>query len=155
MKQILANLATNARDAMAAGGLITVGTSNVDLSGDAFVALSFSDTGSGMSSETAEHLFEPFFTTKDPGSGTGLGLSIVHSLVSDLSGRIHVESAPGSGATFTIYLPEAGTVPEFHDFEDRISSARRAATILLVEDQDDVRSPLSMHLLGSSGYKVH
>ena len=76
-----------------------------------FVVLSVADTGVGMSAKTAEHLFEPFFTTKGLGKGTGLGLSIVHSIVTDLGGTIHVESEPGCGATFMVYLPRVEAVP--------------------------------------------
>jgi PAS domain S-box-containing protein len=112
LSQILVNLVTNARDAMPEGGLLRIQTANVDLektgspgSTNEYVALIVEDTGVGMNSETAERLFEPFFTTKFPGRGTGLGLSIVDSIVRDLGGTIDVESAPGCGTTFTIYLP--------------------------------------------------
>jgi hypothetical protein len=113
LKQVVMNLAANARDAMPGGGRVTIETTNVDapqglspaIIWKAFVALSVADTGEGMSPEMAEHLFEPFFTTKQPGSGTGLGLSIVHSIVTDLGGTIHVDSEKGRGTTFTVYLP--------------------------------------------------
>jgi PAS domain S-box-containing protein len=110
--QILMNLVTNARDAMPEGGLLRIQTANVDLektgspgSTNEYVALIVEDTGVGMDSKTADRLFEPFFTTKFPGRGTGLGLSIVDSIVRDLGGTIDVESAPGCGTTFTVYLP--------------------------------------------------
>jgi PAS domain S-box-containing protein len=113
LRQVVVNLAANARDAMPGGGRITVETANVDapqgaspaVIWKAFVALSVTDTGEGMSPDMAEHLFEPFFTTRQPGSGTGLGLSIVHSIVTDLGGTIHVDSEKGRGAAFTVYLP--------------------------------------------------
>jgi PAS domain S-box-containing protein len=112
--QILINLVTNARDAMRDGGLLRIQTANVDLENTGspgsitdYVALIVEDTGVGMDSETAERLFEPFFTTKFPGRGTGLGLSIVDSIVHALGGTIDVESAPGCGTTFNIYLPRA------------------------------------------------
>lgn len=115
LKQVVMNLAANARDAMPHGGRVTIETANIDVPQTggsaniwrAFVALSVTDTGAGMSTETAEQLFDPFFTTKQTGNGTGLGLSIVHSIVSDLGGTIHVDSEPGKGATFTVYLPVA------------------------------------------------
>jgi len=113
LRQVVMNLAANARDAVPNGGRITIETANVDapqgassaIIWKAFVALSVSDSGEGMSADVAEQLFEPFFTTKQPGSGTGLGLSIVHSIVTDLGGTIHVDSEPGRGTTFTVYLP--------------------------------------------------
>ncbi len=113
LKQVVMNLAANARDAMPDGGRVTFETTNVDapqgaspaIIWKAFVAFSVSDTGAGMSAEMAEHLFEPFFTTKSPGGGTGLGLSIVFSIVTDLGGTIHVDSEKGRGTTFTVYLP--------------------------------------------------
>lgn len=115
LRQVVMNLAQNARDAMPGGGKIIIETNNVDapqgasaaIIWKAFVALSVTDTGAGMSPELADQLFEPFFTTKAPGSGTGLGLSILHSIVTDLGGTIHVDSEPGRGTTFTVYLPVA------------------------------------------------
>jgi two-component system cell cycle sensor histidine kinase/response regulator CckA len=122
---VVLNLAANARDAMPHGGTVTIETANVDVpqigsfanTWEGFVALTVTDMGSGMTAETAEHLFEPFFTTKPSGSGTGLGLSIVHSIVCDLGGTIHVESEPGRGATFAVYLPVSGSPVGTHLLE--------------------------------------
>ena len=153
MKQILMNLCANARDAMPEGGRVTIATSNVegpraDFTGsvlDRFITLTVGDTGAGMSAETAEHLFEPFFTTKEPGSGTGLGLSIVHSIVTDHGGSIHVDAEPGKGAVFTIYLPQASAgAPRANDPQP--VHEEDPPTILLVEDQHDVRRLLRAYL---------
>src|SRR5207247_762061 len=113
-----------------------------------------SDTGCGMDDRTRAHLFEPFFTTKDVGKGTGLGLSMVYGLIKQSGGHIEVQSTMGRGTTFTIYLPEA---------EDRTTTAplsvpsseeaRGTETILLVEDEEGVRS-LSREILRRKGYKV-
>jgi two-component system, cell cycle sensor histidine kinase and response regulator CckA len=161
LKQVLINLSANARDAMPpTGGKVTIRTANVDVPRSGvfagakgpFVALSVADTGTGMSAETAEHLFEPFFTTREPGKGTGLGLSIVHSIVTDLGGTIHVESEPGHGATFTMYIPQAGTEVARSASSDPVPRAP-AATVLLVEDQAGVRHLLREYL-ATSGCKV-
>jgi CheY-like chemotaxis protein len=143
-------------------GEITVETANVDVprpasplsARDAFVALSVTDTGTGMSKETADRLFEPLFTTRAPGRGTGLGLSIVHSIVTDLGGSIHVESEPGKGARFTVCLPRAGAefaTPSAADASLRESS--EPVTVLLADDQEGVRSLLRTYLT-ASGYRV-
>jgi len=156
VKQILMNLVANARDAMPDGGALTIGTAKVAAprpgapagSTESFVSLTVTDTGTGMSRETAEHLFEPFFTTKALGKGTGLGLSIVHSIVTDLGGSIHVESEPGHGATFTLYLPRtAGAAWPAGD--GGLHPAMRGAdppTVLLVEDNEAVRRLLANYL---------
>lgn len=151
LKQILMNLIANARDAMPAGGEITIETLNIEkprpCAGsselEAFVALNVTDTGNGMSAQTGEHLFEPFFTTKAPGRGTGLGLSIVHSIVTDLGGSIQVESEPGRGAAFRIWIPRAAGAPETSD----------PPTVLLAEDQEGIRRLLRDYLV-NSGYAV-
>ena len=167
LKQVLMNLVANARDATPGAGSITIETSNVDIrhaeftseTGDDFVSLSVTDTGTGMSADTAERLFEPFFTTKARGSGTGLGLSIVHSIVMDHGGTIHVDSAPGSGTTFTICLPRAqastgGPVTCGLD-ASKVDGSNVAApaTILLVGDREVARR-LIYGYLARAGYKV-
>ena len=153
MKQILMNLCANARDAMPECGHVTIETSNVDgpradFTGtvrDRFVSLQVRDTGAGMSAETAQHIFEPFFTTKEPGTGTGLGLSIVHSIVTDHGGSIHADAEPGKGTVFTIYFPRASAgAPVTED--PRPSEKQNPATILLVEDQHEVRRLVRTYL---------
>jgi len=147
LKQVLMNLVANARDAMPAGGEITVESSNESDS----VVLGVSDTGDGISAHTGQHLFEPFFSTKVPGSGTGLGLSIVHSIVTDLRGTIQVESVPGRGAAFHISIPRATAVSPA-EIPASAESDRRI-TVLLAEDQDGIRRLVRDYLTGS-GYTV-
>ncbi len=117
IEQLLVNLAVNARDAMPKGGRLTIETDRIDIpAGDlerhrvlepgAYVVLSVRDTGTGMDDETLAHVFEPFFTTKANGKGTGLGLSVVYGIVDSCGGHIGVDSAPGQGTTFTVYLPQ-------------------------------------------------
>ncbi len=163
--QMLANLCVNARDAIADTGRVTIRTDNATLDvgycathadsqpGD-YVLLAVSDNGSGMDSETASHLFEPFFTTKEMGKGTGLGLATVYGIVRQNEGFISIDSQPGSGTTFSIYLPRSTKGPvEMIQGEALSPAAPGHETILLVEDEemnlDVTRSMLTLH-----GYHV-
>ena len=162
--QVLMNLAVNARDAMPSGGRLTIQTTGIQLDAgvsavhpDAapgpYVMLAVSDTGTGMSRETREHIFEPFFTTQDEGRGTGLGLSTVYGIVRQFGGAIWVESEPGRGSKFTVCLPriegEAG--PELSPPASTDLSG--GETILLVEDQAEVRK-LAVEVLKGYGYRI-
>lgn len=161
LKQVLMNLVSNACDALPQSGSVIIETANVDVprldsavdARETFVSLSVVDTGSGMSAETADHLFEPFFTTREPGKGTGLGLSIVHSIVSDLGGSVHVESEFGKGARFTVFIPRSDVATITPSEELARQEPAGPVTILLVEDQEGVRSLVRAYLTGS-GYKV-
>ena len=164
-EQILINLAVNARDAMPAGGALTIETTNTSFDsayarehaevepGD-YVMLAVSDTGSGMSDDVKAHLFEPFFTTKGPGRGTGLGLAMIFGAVSQNGGRIEVYSEVGHGTTFRIYLPRVHQAAVQAWPEPRAALWRGVETILLVEDDEAVRS-LAVRVLARHGYTVH
>jgi two-component system, cell cycle sensor histidine kinase and response regulator CckA len=164
IEQVIMNLAVNARDAMAEGGTVTIETSNVMLdefqsrefavTAGMYVLLCFSDTGHGMSAETRARVFEPFFTTKEQGKGTGLGLSTVYGIVKQSGGYIWVYSEPGLGTTFKVYLPMAAEQAERRATEVSPVEIRRGSeTILLVEDEDGVRT-LIKQLLQRQGYTV-
>jgi CheY-like chemotaxis protein len=165
ISQILLNLVVNARDAMPDGGLLRVETANVSMldgtveeSGEVrpgkYVMLEVSDSGVGMDEETRRHLFEPFFTTKGPGKGTGLGLAMVYGIVKQSGGHIQVESSPGMGATIRICLPRVEAVSEEVDGARPAFTARRShETVLLVEDQENVRRYVALVLEGL-GYRV-
>jgi two-component system, cell cycle sensor histidine kinase and response regulator CckA len=151
LEQVIVNLVVNARDAMRDGGTLTITTSSGE-SDD--VVLCVSDTGHGMDAATRERIFEPFFTTKEVGQGTGLGLATVYGVVKQSGGHLSVESEPGAGAEFRIYLPsvdEPLAQPErsFSPPQD----AQESETILLVEDEEIVRR-LIRDTLRSSGYTV-
>lgn len=164
VEQILMNLAVNARDAMPDGGLITIGTGNVDIAVGGkppfdvppgrYVMLSLRDTGHGMDAETIARIFEPFFTTKAADQGTGLGLSTVHAIVAKSGGHMAVESTPGRGTTMRVFLPRVAAGPR------RVAPPQPAPadsagheTILLVEDEDLVRE-LVRDFLQGGGYTV-
>jgi two-component system cell cycle sensor histidine kinase/response regulator CckA len=165
LEQVLVNLVVNARDAMPEGGRVTITAENAMLDAaaaerangvrpGAYVRLSVRDTGVGMDVATQARIFDPFFTTKETGQGTGLGLSTVYGIVEQSGGHIAVESAPGQGATFTIYLPRhagpgAGVVPPV----DRRRLPGGTETLLLVEDEAAVRSS-ARRLLERHGYTV-
>jgi signal transduction histidine kinase/CheY-like chemotaxis protein len=165
IEQVLMNLAVNARDAMPDGGKLTVKTSCVHIGptgaerrgamtpGD-YALITVQDAGHGMSEETKAHIFEPFFTTKEVGKGTGLGLATVYGIVKQSGGFIWVDSAVGSGTTFSIYLPASAKPAESQDTKSGTSALPRGKeTILLVEDDHNVRD-LAVQFLRSAGYKV-
>ncbi|MDQ3067627.1 MAG: ATP-binding protein, partial [Actinomycetota bacterium] len=107
LTQIVVNMALNGRDAMPAGGTLTISTSTVDSDAEPFVAIEITDTGTGMDEDTRTRAFEPFFTTKDTGKGTGLGLATAYGVVSQSGGRIEIDTALGEGSTFRVLLPAA------------------------------------------------
>ena len=164
MDQVLLNLATNARDAMPDGGhfIIETGVVNIDdcyaesylfEKTGKYAVLTVSDTGIGMDLKTRENIFEPFFTTKKVGKGTGLGLAIVYGIVKQHGGNINVYSEPGKGTTFKIYLPMLQA--ENEEGEEHAPSAPqgKGETILIAEDDDDVRRILRI-TLEEYGYEV-
>jgi CheY-like chemotaxis protein len=161
---MLMNLAINARDAMAKGGLIILKTANVEIDETyahqhpstvpgQYVLLTVSDTGIGMDAETQSHIFEPFFSTKSQGQGTGLGLSTVFGLVKQSGGAIAVYSEPGQGATFKIHFPRCNEVVVTAQQKIRSPSIGGTETILLVDDATPLRG-LTRRILEDSGYKV-
>jgi len=165
LEQVLMNLATNARDAMPEGGMLTIKTDTVSIDqyfvllhrqGGAgrYALISFSDTGAGMDEATRLRVFEPFFTTKEVGKGTGLGLSTVYGIIHQHGGFVTVYSEPGEGTTFRIYLPLAETgKPEPCDVRDGLVPPKGRETVLLAEDEPEVRQVVSS-LLSSNGYRV-
>ena len=164
-EQILFNLVTNARDAMPNGGVLLIETRRVEISDEQHVAwgtrragehvcLMASDTGVGMDRETRTHMFEPFFTTKPAGKGTGLGLATVYGLVKQHGGGIDVESEPGKGTRFCIYLPTSDEPPAPARPAVRERAVRGGReTILLVEDDDQLRRS-AKRILEDAGYQV-
>ncbi len=167
IEQVIMNLAVNARDAMPSGGKLTIETSNITLDEEHarfqaplkpgnYIMLSITDTGAGMDSETKSHIFEPFFTTKGP-KGTGLGLSTVYGIVKQSGGYIWVDSDPGKGTTFRIYLPRVADIAEMPDLAVTTSAVTAnepgTETILLVEDEANLRY-LARQFLEKQGYRV-
>jgi len=165
IEQVLLNLALNARDSMAEGGILTIETGNADLDEayvrvhpgavpGPYVKLVVEDTGCGIDAETLAHIFEPFFSTKEFGKGTGLGLATVYGIVKESRGYIDVTSQPGRGSRFTVMWPRVLT----QTGEAEPVAASRAvpaacATILLVEDDEGIRRLVSA-VLRDQGYEV-
>ena len=161
--QVLMNLAVNARDAMPRGGALAITTQNVKLKKaipiehgtlprGSYVLISFSDTGEGMAAETREHIFEPFFTTKQPGQGTGLGLATVVGIVEQSGGAIAVDTGPGEGTTFRVYLPRSAA-PLVEKKVEPEQEQTGAGTVLVAEDDPAVRKLVAKILL-EAGYRV-
>jgi two-component system, cell cycle sensor histidine kinase and response regulator CckA len=162
VEQIIMNLAVNARDAMPGGGRLTIETGveppdvNRAVPGETsaeYAVLTVTDTGVGIEPEVKAHIFEPFFTTKDPGKGTGLGLAIIHGIVKRHNGYMRVESDPGKGSAFAVYLPRTEIARELQSAASPHEPSRGTATILLVEDSEDVRA-LMREVLTGLGYIV-
>jgi PAS domain S-box-containing protein len=163
IEQVVMNLAVNARDAMPQGGALSIEVANVPPSEGAglaalgleaglYVRLTVSDTGHGMDPGTLSHVFEPFFTTKPKGQGTGLGLATVYGVVKQSGGAVNVQSSPGQGSTFSVYLPAVEPTGE----PARLPAPAPAAgqgTLLLVEDEDALRQ-LTRELLEDHGFTV-
>jgi PAS domain S-box-containing protein len=164
VEQVLLNLAVNARDAMPQGGRIRIVTANAELSEaearahpevqpGPYVLLAVTDTGCGMDEATQARIFEPFFTTKEPGKGTGLGLAMVYGIVKQSGGHISVRSAPGEGSTFEVYLPCVAAASPPADAPPAGPPPRGTETVLLVEDEEAVRT-LACQTLEQNGYTV-
>lgn len=163
LEQIILNLVVNARDAMPEGGKLTITTRNsrVDetaarmldgIPGD-YVELIVEDTGMGMPDQIKNHIFEPFFTTKPIGKGTGLGLATVYGIVKQTKGMISVESEPGKGTKFKIFLPVTGEAASAAPAPKEISNLSGSETILVVEDEDNFRDLICEALI-DNGYTV-
>jgi PAS domain S-box-containing protein len=164
IEQVLMNLATNARDAMPNGGLLTIKTEAVTIDSEyvdrhlfakagGYACISVTDTGSGMDEDTRENLFEPFFTTKDVGRGVGLGLAIVYGIIRQHEGDINVYSELGSGSTFRIYLPLTSSRVEERKQKAASPPKGGTETVLLAEDNAAVRGLLRA-VLERAGYSV-
>lgn len=157
------NLAINARDAMDGAGRLTIALDNMEVGSDApgqevaapgeYVVLSVADTGTGMSPEVLERAFEPFFTTKPEGKGTGLGLSMVYGFVKQSGGHVEIESDRGRGTTVRLYLPRVEREEDELDGVEPVDAAGGSETILVVEDDDEVRETVT-EMLGELGYRV-
>ena len=161
LNNVLLNLAINARDAMAGGGTLTIRAANAGPDGALptevprghYVLIEVADTGKGMAPEVLERAFEPFFTTKPTGQGTGLGLSMAYGFVKQSGGEIVLRSEPGKGTSVRIYLPRSEAEPQHAEQAPTAPLLGGIETILVVEDEEDVRST-TCGILSALGYKV-
>jgi signal transduction histidine kinase len=164
IEQVLVNLAVNARDAMPDGGTLTIETGNITVDADSIaggskarigrnVRVQVSDTGTGMTAETAAHLFEPFFTTKRDSGGTGLGLATVYGILMQADGNIRIHSAPGAGTTFTIMLPVTAEAAVPLAEPMAYQPTPRGETVLVVEDEAALLE-VTRRILSRNGYQV-
>jgi signal transduction histidine kinase len=164
IEQVFMNLTTNARDAMPKGGTLALATSMINLDRDfvathgygtpgRFVLLTVTDSGTGMDAATMSRIFDPFFTTKEVGKGTGLGLSMAYGIIKQHNGYINCYSEPGTGTTFRLYLPAVNALAEPVQISAAEPPPRGTETILLAEDDEQVRH-LTINLLESFGYTV-
>ncbi len=164
LEQVLVNLAVNARDAMPDGGTLTIDTSNITVDADMIaggskarpgrnVRLRVSDTGVGMTTETAERVFEPFFTTKKDGGGTGLGLATVYGILMQADGDIRIYSEPGTGTTFIITLPVTAEAATPLSESAPYQRTPTGETVLVVEDEAALRE-VTKRILTRNGYHV-
>jgi PAS domain S-box-containing protein len=165
LENAILNLAVNARDAMPRGGQLTIDASNVRIDPaaslpsyvvpGAYVAITVVDTGIGMSPDTAAKVFDPFFTTKEVGKGTGLGLSMVYGFVKQSGGHVEIETGLGAGTTITLYLPRSLAAADAVTVEpdETIEQGSRSEAILVVEDDEDVRT-YTVEILRELGYRV-
>ena len=168
IEQVIMNMVVNARDAMPEGGRIAIRTENVSVDKEychthsearpgEFMCVSVVDTGLGIDPAIIDRIFEPFFTTKGPGKGSGMGLSVVYGIVKQHGGWVTVESSPGNGAAFRVYLPAASVSVE-EEWQGPLPLAEtprgRGERILLVEDEESVREFVT-RALTRDGYTIH
>ena len=164
LKQVVVNLAINARDAMPSGGNLKIRTWQTMLDEEtarqhdldkpgSYAVISVSDTGMGMDERIMDKIFEPFFTTKEVGKGTGLGLSIIYGIIKQHNGSITVASTPGDGTTFTIFLPRIESEIKPKEPQEKVPASGGAETVLLVEDEELVRHFMEK-ALDRAGYRV-
>jgi two-component system, cell cycle sensor histidine kinase and response regulator CckA len=166
IEQVLMNLCINSRDAMPTGGRLSIATRNVEFSAEdcrrtagllpgRFAELRVTDTGTGMDAATRERIFEPFFTTKATGKGTGLGLATVYGIVEQHNGFIQVESEPGQGSAFRVFLPvsEAPVAEPALPFAEELPARGGSETILLADDHDGI-CEMARSVLQAKGYRV-
>lgn len=164
IEQVLINLATNARDAMPAGGKLSISANHITVNNKSkellgiespgeYAAITVSDTGIGMDENTRQKIFEPFFTTKAIGKGTGLGLSISYGIINQHNGAITVDSSPSSGTVFTVYLPLIHKDVEEQPARESLPAIPGTETLLIAEDEEIVRNFLQ-GILKRAGYTV-